>query len=124
MDHELRFSMDSRQEAFSDGEKVLWKYHIVLEHNGMIFDLDQSENPVPLPAADYFKKQFPDEFDPAKERWWVVKVHAYIFPGEEFLTLPLEIAKSCDLRIRIMNFNKGVPLADAPAALKGRRFAE
>lgn len=118
----LSFSMDGRNKVWEDGKPREWWYHVVLEHNGQILDLDESQNPKPVEVREYFNYMFPDEFDPRKKGWWEKKLQAFIFPGEEFLTLPIETVKSPEFLKRVVNFNKGIALHEVPYVLKSSTY--
>ena len=58
------------------GERRPWKYHVVLEFRGVIFDLDYTDRPLPLPKARYFKEFFDHEM--------ISKLVVYVVTGEEY----------------------------------------
>lgn len=115
---QLTFYMRSRSSTWEDGQPREWIRHVVLEHNQVIYDLDESKNPKPMLAHDYFRHMIPDEFDPRRSDWWTKKVHAFIFPGEEILSLPIATVVHPEFQVKVLNFNDGIPLAEVAEALK------
>lgn len=118
MDFERNFRMNARGNPVDDkGRPLTWRYHVVLEHNQMIYDLDQSENPIPLSPEKYLSFMFPENLNAPLDRFYG-GVRAFVFPGEEYLTLPVEMTNSQEFLVNTVNFNRGVTLKELPETLK------
>jgi len=92
----------ARDEA--DPRERQWSYHVVLEHGGMIFDFDYTNQPRVDTIATYFERMFLDE-DPKPlngfyvgRKWKLKEYGIQIHPALNYLKVKEEYQKLPELK--------------------------
>lgn len=87
-----------------DPRERQWSYHVVLEHGGMIFDFDYTNQPRVDTIATYFERMFLDE-DPKPlngfyvgRKWKLKEYGIQIHPALNYLKVKEEFQKLPELK--------------------------
>ncbi len=81
-----------------------WSYHVVLEHDGMIFDFDYTNQPRVESIATYFERMFLDEDPKPRNGFFVgreIKLNEYgfkIYPALTYLEIKERMEKLPELK--------------------------
>lgn len=96
-----------------------WKLHVALEYHGMILDLDRTNYPIPISAADYVKTMIPHpRLNHVGVSEGIGELSAVILPGEVYLNLAENDVDSAEFIGTVLNFNTVIPYLEIPQALR------
>lgn len=111
-DSETGFHVTSARESYENGEPKVyteWKYHVVLEFRGRIYDLDYTDQPKPVLAKDYLLSFFMSEelieLYEGELRGDMRELLVYVVPGYFYLNMSAEDSSKAETHYQLMQDN-------------------
>ncbi|MDX9730893.1 MAG: hypothetical protein RBT63_03895 [Bdellovibrionales bacterium] len=103
----------------------MWRYHVVLEHKGLIFDLDYL-NRLTVSSVRYYIDSFIHS-DALKQEsgyasWKFHELGAFVIPGERYLLVPAKRIDQADFSGGMFGVYRQIPLSTLASDLANDSF--
>lgn len=113
------FKVNLGRGGFMNGQRVKyveWRLHVILEHQGRIYDLDYTDKPTPVNKAEYYDSFFTTQnlwSENVKRRLGrLPKLLVYAIPGEWYLDTDSFTADTDEFHQAIFDTFEGQELED------------
>lgn len=111
------FHVKQARSGYVNGEVALfinWKFHVVLEYRGRIYDLDNSNKPRPSDSHHYLEDFFMDksliEEYSGQIRGDREELLVFVIPGDQYLSVSPEYTNNIEFHKSLFKKNTPVPL--------------